>query len=101
MTLAKAREKAGRVRELVLEGIDPWDQKKRAREDAKPKTLFGQFALDHLDSIEDGFKNPQAPPAMAQHADLLRIREKLVALAAGHQQFGTTLLAVTDHRDVP
>lgn len=59
VSLAKAREKAARVRELVLEGVDPREEKAKAKAAAKPKVLFGAFALDHLDSIEDGFKNPK------------------------------------------
>ncbi|MXO70039.1 tyrosine-type recombinase/integrase [Alteraurantiacibacter buctensis] len=59
VTLAKARDKAAEVRALILEGIDPRIEKAKAKAAAKPKVLFGAFALDHLDSIEDGFKNPK------------------------------------------
>lgn len=59
ISLAKAREKASAARELALDGNDP----KEARRKAKTKVpveapiTFGDFALDLLDNIEDGFKN--------------------------------------------
>jgi integrase len=59
ITLAKARDKAAAARELVLEGNDPKAARRQAKalEPAKPPITFGEFALEWLDSIEDGFKN--------------------------------------------
>lgn len=59
VSLAKAREKAAAAREMILDGRDP-----RASRPSKPapgeKPLtFGQYAIQHLDEIDDGFKNPK------------------------------------------
>lgn len=58
VTLAKAREKASAARLAVLEGQDP--RKARPGPTASTQALtFGQFAMQFLDDIEDGFKNPK------------------------------------------
>lgn len=51
--LAKARERAGEIRALLIDGKDPRVVKSSA------KVKFGEFAMTFLDSIEDGFKNPK------------------------------------------
>ena len=59
ITLAKARERAAGAREMVIEGVDPKGARRQvtAEAPAKPPITFGEFALDLLDGIEDGFKN--------------------------------------------
>jgi integrase len=59
ITLAKARERAAAAREMVLDGIDPKNARRQVKAEApaKPPITFGGFALELLDSIEDGFKN--------------------------------------------
>jgi integrase len=62
--LAKARQRAAEIREMLLEGIDPRVERLKSKEetktvDDKPVVTFGDFALELLDTIEDGFKNPK------------------------------------------
>ncbi|OYU34651.1 site-specific integrase [Novosphingobium sp. PASSN1] len=59
--LAKAREKAGTIRELLLDGVDPRVEraKSKIKIEEKPVTTFGAFAMDLVDDIEEGFKNPK------------------------------------------
>ncbi len=62
--LAKARQRAAEIREVLLEGIDPRVERLKSKEEAKPAddkpvVTFGGFALELLDTIEDGFKNPK------------------------------------------
>lgn len=65
VSLAKAREIAAQMREMLLEGIDPRAERLKAKpeeaEEAKsePVVTFGKFAIELVDSIEDGFKNPK------------------------------------------
>ncbi|MCW2413434.1 integrase [Sphingobium sp. B8D3D] len=59
VTLAKAREKAAAARSLYLEGIDPVAERKATKVEKTPTVTFGAFAMELLDSIEDGFKNPK------------------------------------------
>ncbi len=64
VSLAKARERAAEIREMLLEGIDPRVERLKSGEDTEPVTdeptvTFGAFAMELLDSIEDGFKNPK------------------------------------------
>ena len=59
VTLARAREKADKVRAMVLDGQDPREERRQARLAAKPLVTFGAFAMEMLDGIEDGFKNPK------------------------------------------
>lgn len=61
--LAKARELAAQMREMLLEGIDPRVERLKTRkaEGAGTESVitFGKFAIELVDSIEDGFKNPK------------------------------------------
>ncbi|WP_184249970.1 tyrosine-type recombinase/integrase [Novosphingobium chloroacetimidivorans] len=62
--LAKARQRAAEIREMLLEGIDPRVERLKSKEQAKPvddkpAVTFGAFAMELLDSIEDGFRNPK------------------------------------------
>lgn len=61
VSLAKARERAGAIREMLIDGIDPRAERAKARA-AKavaptPVVTFGSFAKEHLAEIEDGFSN--------------------------------------------
>lgn len=51
--LAKAREKTADIRALLIDGKDPRVERTSA------KVTFGDFAMEYLSSIEDGFKNPK------------------------------------------
>lgn len=57
VSLAKARDKAGAARAEALDGRDPRWAKVAATVSVPPAITFGAFAAQHLDSIEDGFKN--------------------------------------------
>lgn len=57
--LAKAREKRDKVRASVLGGIDPRREREEAVEAARLVQTFGVFAMEYLDAIEDGFRNPK------------------------------------------
>jgi integrase len=57
--LAKAREKAAAARALILDGHDPRAQRGKAKAADQPIITFGGFAMQHLDDIENGFKNPK------------------------------------------
>jgi len=57
VTLAKAREKAKAARVLVLDGIDPQQEGSKKTVAERPAITFGEFALQWLDDVEDGFKN--------------------------------------------
>ena len=57
VSLAKARERAGAIREMLIDGIDPRIERAKAKVKKKPVVTFGTFALELLDDIEDGFKN--------------------------------------------
>jgi integrase len=57
ITLAKAREKAGAIRSMLLDGIDPRAERAKAKVKKKPAETFGTFAIGLVDDIEDGFKN--------------------------------------------
>ena len=59
VSLVKARDKAAQVRQKLLDGIDPRDERRQARLAAKPVITFGAFAKQHVAAIEDGFKNPK------------------------------------------
>jgi integrase len=61
VTLARARERAVAAREQILDGNDPKAARRttKAANPSKPPMTFGKFALELLDSIEDGFKNPK------------------------------------------
>jgi integrase len=62
--LKKARERAEEIRTMLLDGIDPRVERLKSKEEAKPAAnepavTFGAFAVELLDTIEDGFKNPK------------------------------------------
>lgn len=56
VSLAQAREKAEVLRAMLLEGKDPRVERAKAN---RSNSTFGEFAMEMLDSIEDGFKNPK------------------------------------------
>ena len=59
--LAKAREKASAIRTMLLDGIDPRVERAKAKVKAeeKPVVTFGVFAMELVDDIQEGFKNPK------------------------------------------
>ncbi len=57
VSLAKARQKAAEIRAMLLDGKDP-RQERQAKKRQNAAT-FGAFALELIDDIEDGFKNPK------------------------------------------
>ena len=57
--LAKARERAGAIRSMILDGIDPRAERAKAKILVKPAVTFGTFARELVADIEDGFKNPK------------------------------------------
>lgn len=57
VTLAKARERADEIRQMLLDGKDPRQERAKAKTKKTPVITFGRFAEDLLDDIEDGFKN--------------------------------------------
>lgn len=61
VTLAKARDRAAEIRAMLIDGIDPRAERAKARTPVKeePKVTFGKFAMELVDDIEDGFKNPK------------------------------------------
>ncbi|MFX8840770.1 Arm DNA-binding domain-containing protein, partial [Acinetobacter baumannii] len=59
IALAKARERASAIREMLIDGIDPRDARAKAKIAKKPKVTFGKFAMELVADIEDGFKNPK------------------------------------------
>lgn len=61
VTLAKARERATEIRTMLVDGIDPRVERAKAKlvAEEKPAVTFGAFALDLVDSLEEGFKNPK------------------------------------------
>ncbi|MDR6303071.1 integrase [Nitrobacter vulgaris] len=56
LTLAQAREKAAAMRQLRLGGLDPIAHCKAEKTQA---VTFGPFALELLESIKGGFRNPK------------------------------------------
>ena len=59
VTLAKARERAADIRTMLIDGIDPRMERAKAKVKAKPAVTFGAFAMDLVEGIEEGFKNPK------------------------------------------
>lgn len=59
VTLAKARERAAAIRTMLIDGIDHRVERAKAKIEVKPAVTFGTFAMDLVDGIEDGFKNPK------------------------------------------
>lgn len=59
--LAKAREKAAAIREMLLDGVDPRVERAKAKikVEEKPVVTFGVFAMELVDDIQEGFKNPK------------------------------------------
>lgn len=59
VTLAKARTRAEEIRMMLVDGLDPRVERTKAQVEKKPVVTFGKFAMDLLDDLEDGFKNPK------------------------------------------
>lgn len=59
VSLAKARERAEAIRTMLIDGVDPRVERAKAKIQKKPVVTFGAFAMDLVDTIEDGFKNPK------------------------------------------
>lgn len=59
VSLAKARERAAAAREMILDGRDPRDSRPSKSAPVEKPLTFGQYAMQHLDEIDDGFKNPK------------------------------------------
>ena len=59
VSLAKAREKAMAARNHVLDGQDPQLERRVAKIVDLPVVTFGEFAMQWLDDIEEGFSNPK------------------------------------------
>lgn len=59
--LAKARERAAEIRAMLVDGLDPRVERLKAKAKIKqaPTVTFGKFAMELVDDIEDGFKNPK------------------------------------------
>lgn len=55
--LAQARQLAQDARAQIAGGLDPIAEKEKALVAARPKPTFGAFAVDFLESIEEGFRN--------------------------------------------
>lgn len=73
VSLAKAREEAAAARQLLIDGLDPIEQRRTTgqaeperKPEAEPETvkqsgspLFGPFAETYIDTQEEGWKNPK------------------------------------------
>lgn len=59
VTLAKARERAAAIRAMLVDGIDPRAARTKTKVEEKPVVTFGAFAMELVDDIEEGFKNPK------------------------------------------
>ena len=59
VSLAKARERAAEIRAMLVDGVDPRAERAKEKIHKKPPVTFGKFAMELIDSIEDGFKNPK------------------------------------------
>lgn len=59
VTLAKARERAAEIRTMLIDGIDPRVERAKVEIKQAPTVTFGKFAMELVDDIEDGFKNPK------------------------------------------
>lgn len=68
-TLAEARERARKARQLLADGIDPIEARLAARDldakQARERVTFREAAKQFLAVHEAGWRNPQAPSAMA------------------------------------
>jgi hypothetical protein len=59
VSLAQAREKAAAARVMHLEGLDPIKSRPKLKVAERAVPTFGEFAMQHLDDIEGGFRNPK------------------------------------------
>ena len=59
VSLAKARERAAAAREMIVDGRDPRDSRPNKPELVEKPMTFGNYAIQYLDEIDDGFKNPK------------------------------------------
>lgn len=59
VSLAKARKKAAEIRTMLLDGIDPRAERLKPKAQGLHAATFGSFAMDLVDDIEEGFKNPK------------------------------------------
>jgi len=57
--LAKARERAAEIRAMLVDGLDPRVERTKTKVVEKPVVTFGAFAMQLVDDIEEGFKNPK------------------------------------------
>ena len=57
VSLARARQLAQDARSQIAAGLDPIAEKEKALAAARPKPTFGVFAVEFLESIEQGFRN--------------------------------------------
>jgi len=57
VSLARARERAETIRQMLLDGKDPREERTKAKVKKAPVVTFGKFAEGLLDDIEGGFKN--------------------------------------------
>lgn len=59
VTLAQARDKAAAARALVLDGKHPRESRSPTMAAAEAPVTFGTFAMQLVDGIEEGFRNPK------------------------------------------
>ncbi len=59
VSLAQAREKAAAARAVQLDGRNPIAERAKVKVAERPAITFGAFAMQLLDDIEDGFRNPK------------------------------------------
>ncbi|WP_298172841.1 site-specific integrase [Novosphingobium sp.] len=61
VSLAKARKRAEEIREMLVDGVDPRVERAKAKikVEEKPVVTFGVFAMELVDDIQEGFKNPK------------------------------------------
>lgn len=70
VSLAKARDLAAAARQLIVDGVDPLEQRRAdeaaaaeaarvAEAEKEGPILFGPFAMDYVDTHEQGWKNPK------------------------------------------
>lgn len=61
VSLAKARKRAEEIREMLVDGLDPRVERAKAniKVEEEPVVTFGVFAMELVDDIQDGFKNPK------------------------------------------
>ena len=61
VSLAKARKRAEQIREMLVDGLDPRVERAKSltKVEEKPVVTFGVFAMELVDDIQEGFKNPK------------------------------------------